>query len=78
MKINITDKYNQQHTFNLFPTDNQITVRELYESCLKTAENERVEKDSIGFQVLLECMKGFIKARIPNLERSFQFYSENA
>jgi hypothetical protein len=79
MKINITDQYNQTHTFNLVTDENnQITVRQLFEACLETAENEAVEKDSIGFEIILKCMSEFIKARIPNIHNSWTFYSERA
>ena len=76
MNINITDQYNQKHTFSFFPTDGQITVKELYESCLKTAEDEGVEKDSIGFLILLSAMGAFIKQKLPTIHESWTFYSE--
>lgn len=79
MKINITDQYNQTHTFNLVTDENnQITVGQLFEACLETAKNEEVEKDSIGFEIILKCMGEFIKARIPNIYNSWTFYSERA
>lgn len=79
MKINITDQYNQNHTFNLVTdANNQITVKQIFEACLETAKNEAVEKDSIGFKIILKCMSEFIKDRIPNIHSSWSFYSERA
>ena len=76
MNINITDQYNQKHTFSFFPTDGRITVKELYEACLKTAEDEGVEKDSIGFLILLSAMGYFIEQKLPAIHESWTFYSE--
>lgn len=79
MKINITDQYNQNYTFNLVTdANNQITVKQLFEACLETAKNEAVDTDSIGFKLIVNCMAEFIKARIPTIYDSWTFYSERA
>jgi hypothetical protein len=73
MKINITDRYNQTHTF-IFQS-RTVTVAEIYEATTKSAIDAGIQHGSIGWSVLLEAVKGFIASKLPNLVDSFEFYS---
>ena len=73
MKINITDRYNQEHT--LVFQSRTVTVAEIYEATVKSAIDGGIQHGSIAWSVLLEAVKYFIASALPNLVDSFEFYS---
>jgi len=73
MNINITDRYNQKHTLAF--ESRTVTVAEIYQATVKASESSNIERNTVGWSVLLEAVKYFVVQALPNLSDSFARYA---